>query len=135
MCIPTLQEMFIFDGIVYIFMLMNFCIQVFPLWCVHSDSTGDVYLWRNCIYFYAHVFSAFRYFHSGVCIPTLQEMFIFGGIVGTKGATNEMWRFALGSQTWRKVMVCGTENVVVFLQWYPDCGYLSFLILFDWACL
>ena len=53
--------MFIFGGIEYIFILMIFCIQVFPLWCVHSDSTGDVYLRRNCIYFCAHDF-----LHSGI---------------------------------------------------------------------
>ena len=59
-----------------------FCIQVFPLWCVYSHAARDVFLWRNCIYFYAHDF-----LHSGIstlvcafprCRP---EMSIFGGIV------------------------------------------------------
>lgn len=45
-----------------------------------------------------------RYYHTAVCLPYLQNIYVFGGFIQEKGdfvkATNEMWKFGIGTRKW-----------------------------------
>jgi hypothetical protein len=48
----------------------------------------------------------YRYFHAGECVPIMQVLFIFGGLVKNPyqereyTASKEMWRFNIGPENW-----------------------------------
>ena len=47
-----------------------------------------------------------RYFHAGECVPIMQVLYIFGGLVEHPYqerefvASKEMWRFNIGPENW-----------------------------------